>query len=71
MTAKRSTVSLLTTPDPAETPAGKRDSRIFIAPELRGHEHDHMVVRHEGDSDEDYARRCELFALVIESAPKS
>jgi hypothetical protein len=44
---------------------------IFIAPELRGREDELKVIRHEDDTDEEYASRCELVALILETAKKS
>jgi hypothetical protein len=45
--------------------------KVFVAPELRGREHELIVVRQEDDSDDDYARRSDLLALAIEAARKS
>jgi hypothetical protein len=43
---------------------------IFIAPELRGHEHEMTVIRHDGDTDESHSGRCELVSLILEAAKK-
>lgn len=40
---------------------------IIVAPELRG-QLEATVVRHMDDTDETYRSRCELFALILESA---
>ncbi len=42
--------------------------RVVTVPGLI--ERGHQVIRDENDSDEDYARRCEMFALVIEAAKR-
>jgi len=70
MIAKRPTFSLLDTQELSQASVVEQELQILVAPELRGHENEYTVVRHEGDSDEDYASRCELFALVIEAAAK-
>jgi len=44
--------------------------RVFISPELRGHEHEMTVIRHDDDTDESYANRCELVSLILEAAKK-
>lgn len=46
-----------------------QDFQIYIAPELRDVPFDqHRVVRHNDDTDETYASRCELFRLIWQHA---
>jgi hypothetical protein len=43
---------------------------VIVAPELRG-QRDFVVVRRPDDSDEDYRRRCELMALILDHEDKT
>jgi hypothetical protein len=67
MKANRTTVSMHTAPEPAPSARDDLTPRIFVAPELRGRELEHSVIRDDDDSDEDYASCCELVALILEA----
>jgi hypothetical protein len=71
MKVNRTPFLLRTGPEPSSVARDDFTPQIFIAPELRGHELEHAVVRHDDDSDDDYASRCELVALVLDAAKKS
>ena len=57
---------LVTQRDPAPQPKAEDPLRLFVVPELLGQ--DHQVIREPDDTDEDYAARCALFALIVEAA---
>jgi hypothetical protein len=68
MTANHSTRALHAAPRVNQAPRIDPGPHVFVAPELVGQEYE--VIRDENDSDEDYALRCELFALATEAAKK-
>lgn len=72
MVARRNTMSFPRTPKAAVAVPPELDPtpRVFIAPELRGHEHEMTVIRHDSDTDESYASRVELVSLIFEAAKK-
>jgi hypothetical protein len=45
--------------------------RLLTSPELVGREHEHVVIRNDDDTDESYASRCELVALILGAAAKT
>lgn len=73
MVAHRKTMSFMTASKPkaAMPPELDPTPRLFTAPELVGREHDHVVTRHDDDTDASYAARCELVNLILGTAPKS
>jgi hypothetical protein len=55
-------------PFPPIIPTYEDRPRVVTVPGLI--ERGHQVIRDENDSDEDYARRCKMFALVIKAAER-
>jgi hypothetical protein len=45
--------------------------RLLTPPELAGREKEHVVIRHDDDTDESYTSRSELVALCLGTAAKS
>ncbi len=72
MVAHRKAMSLATTQKPktALPPELDPTPRVLVAPELVGHGHEMTVIRHDDDTDESYASRCELVSLIFEAAKK-
>jgi hypothetical protein len=73
MTAHRNTMSFPTTPKPKVAVPPELDPTpcLLTPPELIGREHEHVVIRYDDDTEESYASRCELVALILGTAPKS
>jgi hypothetical protein len=74
MTVHRNTMSFVATTTPkaaAVRPELDPTPRLLTPPELIGREHEHVVIRHDDDTDESYASRCELAAMILGAAPKS
>jgi hypothetical protein len=69
MKAHRSANSAQSAPSAKSATAVDPGPHIFVAPELRGRSFE--VIRHDGDSDEAYALRCELFALATGAEKES
>jgi hypothetical protein len=72
MKANRNTVHLSDAPRPEAALPPELDPTpvLLTPPELVGREHEHVVICHDGDTDESFAGRCELVALIIEAAKK-
>ena len=73
MHANRTTMSLRTAPKPEAVLQPELDPTpvLLTPPELVGREHEHVVIRHDTDTDESYAARCDLVALIFGTAQKS
>jgi len=72
MTARHNTLPLVTMPKgkAAVPPELDPTPRLLTPPELVGREHEHVVIRHDDDTDESYASRCELVALILGATAK-
>ncbi len=44
---------------------------LLTPPELVGREREHIVIRHDDDTDHSYAARCDLVALILGAAQES
>jgi len=73
MVAPRKTVSFRATsqPERAIPPELAPTPRLFTAPELVGRENDHVVIRHDDDTDASYAARVALVNLILGIPSKS
>jgi hypothetical protein len=72
MAARHNALSLSTMPKAKAVAPLELDPtpRLLTPPELVGREHEHVVIRHDDDTDESYASRCELVAMILEAAKK-
>ncbi len=70
MVASRKSMSFLATQKPT-TAELDPTPRLLVAPELVGREREHEVTRHDDDTEESYAARCELVNLILGTASKS
>ncbi len=73
MKASRNTINLSSAPrrEGALPPELDPAPVLLTPPELIGQEHEHVVIRHDNDTDESYAARCDLVALILGAAQKS
>jgi hypothetical protein len=73
MKANRDTIHLhaASRPEAALPPELDPTPVLLTPPELVGREHGHVVIRHDDDTDESYAARCDLVALILGTAQKS
>lgn len=72
MVAPRKTVSFRGTSQPGRAiPELAPTPRLFTAPELVGRENEHVVIRHDDDTDASYAARVALVNLILGIPSKS